>query len=177
VINSSWGTKRNCPSCSAHFYDLNKTPATCPKCNHHFDPAALVRTKRKITKRDAPEEKKAHILPTILAKKAASKKKDKKQVDEDTGDNMGDVAEMEDVDDIENLQGISELEEMAAEQPLNEDDADDESIIEELNAGDKGLVGNVEEEEAEALIEELDEDDQESSLKKQSKTKKKNKKE
>ncbi|MBC7101759.1 MAG: TIGR02300 family protein, partial [Parvibaculum sp.] len=28
------GTKRDCPSCGAKFYDLNKNPVVCPKCKH-----------------------------------------------------------------------------------------------------------------------------------------------
>ncbi len=31
------GTKRQCPSCGAKYYDLNRTPITCPKCQHLFD--------------------------------------------------------------------------------------------------------------------------------------------
>lgn len=31
------GTKRQCPSCEAKYYDLNRTPITCPKCQHIFD--------------------------------------------------------------------------------------------------------------------------------------------
>ena len=31
------GTKRQCPSCGAKYYDLNRTPITCPKCQHIFD--------------------------------------------------------------------------------------------------------------------------------------------
>lgn len=31
------GTKRECRSCQARFYDLNKVPPTCPKCSAVFD--------------------------------------------------------------------------------------------------------------------------------------------
>ena len=30
------GTKRLCASCSAKYYDLNKSPITCPKCGTLF---------------------------------------------------------------------------------------------------------------------------------------------
>jgi len=35
------GTKRECRSCSANFYDLNKEPPTCPKCKTPFDVHAV----------------------------------------------------------------------------------------------------------------------------------------
>jgi uncharacterized protein (TIGR02300 family) len=170
VTNPSWGTKRNCPSCNAHFYDLNKVPAACPKCKHQFDPAILVRARRKAAKREAPKENKAEVTATILAAKKVSipKKKDKKQLEaeaEGAGEGIGDIAEIEDVDDIENLQELSELEEME-ESSANEDDTDDETIIEDLNTDGKAIVGNVEEEEAKALGKEIEEEDVESLPKK-----------
>lgn len=40
------GTKRDCPSCGAKFYDLSKNPAVCPKCKHEFVPDAGAKAKR-----------------------------------------------------------------------------------------------------------------------------------
>lgn len=178
MTNSSWGTKRNCPSCSVHFYDLNKTPAVCPKCSHQFDPTLVMRAKRKSPKREAPEGKKEEILATILAKKISpAKKKDKKQADADMEAGSGglsDIAEIEDVDDIENLQDLSELEEIE-ESSVNGDDTDDEAIIEELNTGEKALVENVEDEEAKAHKDDLSDEEDESVSKKKLKVKKKSK--
>jgi len=37
VVKLEWGTKRTCQSCSARFYDLQKSPATCPKCGAIFE--------------------------------------------------------------------------------------------------------------------------------------------
>lgn len=37
------GLKRQCMSCGAKFYDLNKDPATCPKCGTVFQAVALSR--------------------------------------------------------------------------------------------------------------------------------------
>ena len=169
MTNPSWGTKRNCPSCNAHFYDLNKTPAVCPKCKHQFDPSLAVKPRRKSSKRDTFKEDKPEVTATILAnKKALSKNKDKKQLDADgAGEGIGDIAEIEDVDDIESLQELSELEEME-ETPDNGDDADDETVIDELDT-DKALVGNVEEEEARVLGKELEDEEGERISKKKSK--------
>ena len=35
------GSKRQCMSCGAKFYDLNKDPATCPKCGTVFQAVSL----------------------------------------------------------------------------------------------------------------------------------------
>jgi uncharacterized protein (TIGR02300 family) len=174
VTNPSWGAKRNCPSCNAHFYDLNKQPVACPKCKHTFDPAVASRAKRKSVRREEAKEQKEVATATVLAtKKMSARQKDKKDTDKDGAEEGGisDIAEIEDVDDIENLQELSELEERE-EVTVNEDDADDETIIGELGTGEKVLVENVEEEEASALSEELSEEEGESSAWKKKKPKK-----
>ncbi len=162
MTSKSWGTKRSCPKCNAPFYDLGKTPATCPKCQHEFTPAVAVsRAKRKVAKNAEPESQKiTAALP--LAKKV----KEKKFVDtEGAGE---DIVEIEDGED--NLAELSELEERE-EEVVHGDDADDESIIEDLGDGEKTIVGNVEEEEASALVDEL-EDENEADKKKPSPKKK-----
>ncbi|MEX1152884.1 TIGR02300 family protein [Parvibaculum sp.] len=40
------GTKRDCPSCGAKFYDLNKNPVACPKCKHEYVPDTGAKAKR-----------------------------------------------------------------------------------------------------------------------------------
>ncbi|WP_339831641.1 TIGR02300 family protein [uncultured Parvibaculum sp.] len=40
------GTKRECPSCGAKFYDLNKNPVVCPKCKHEYVPDTGAKAKR-----------------------------------------------------------------------------------------------------------------------------------
>lgn len=37
------GIKRQCLSCGAKFYDLNRDPILCPKCGAHFQVQQLVR--------------------------------------------------------------------------------------------------------------------------------------
>ncbi|MGY2048264.1 TIGR02300 family protein [Methylobacterium sp. JK268] len=39
------GLKRQCMSCGAKFYDLNRDPATCPKCGTVYQIAALTTTR------------------------------------------------------------------------------------------------------------------------------------
>ncbi len=55
-----WGVKRLCPSCSALYYDMGKTPPVCPKCGVAYDPEALLKSRRKMA---ADETRKKAIAP------------------------------------------------------------------------------------------------------------------
>jgi uncharacterized protein (TIGR02300 family) len=46
VVKASWGIKRTCQSCSARFYDLNKSPIKCPKCGREHDREDFVKVRR-----------------------------------------------------------------------------------------------------------------------------------
>jgi uncharacterized protein (TIGR02300 family) len=56
------GTKRDCPSCGAKFYDLSKSPAVCPKCKHEFVPDSGTKPKR-AKPAEKPKEKVAPVRP------------------------------------------------------------------------------------------------------------------
>jgi uncharacterized protein (TIGR02300 family) len=43
VAKPELGLKRQCMSCGAKFYDLNRDPAVCPKCGTVFQVTALTR--------------------------------------------------------------------------------------------------------------------------------------
>lgn len=47
------GLKRQCMSCGAKFYDLNKDPAVCPKCGTVFQAVALSRAAAPVAARAA----------------------------------------------------------------------------------------------------------------------------
>lgn len=49
------GTKRQCLSCGAKFYDLNKDPILCPKCGTVFVAQAL-RGRAEVARADESEE-------------------------------------------------------------------------------------------------------------------------
>ena len=49
MAKASWGLKRTCQSCSAHFYDMHKSPIACPKCGAIYDPDAVAKTRRSRT--------------------------------------------------------------------------------------------------------------------------------
>ena len=47
MSKEEWGVKRICLSCSARFYDFNKSPIVCPSCGAIFDPEYLLKKKNK----------------------------------------------------------------------------------------------------------------------------------
>lgn len=46
MAKPEWGTKRICQSCSARFYDFQRSPITCPACGAVFEIEAVQRTRR-----------------------------------------------------------------------------------------------------------------------------------
>lgn len=58
MAKNDLGTKRQCQSCGAKFYDLGKEPIVCPKCAAVFVPVALTRAR--------PEPKQAEADDTEL---------------------------------------------------------------------------------------------------------------
>ena len=156
MSKTSWGTKRSCPACSVNFYDLKKHPATCPKCGNEFDPEIALK-KRKINKKELLKDE-------VIIKKNP---KNRAELEDDLGgDVISDIIEIDDADEIESLQEFSELEQIEEEQINDEDDADDEALIEELDTGGNNLVGDIEEEEAMSLEDDVDEDSSYSASKK-----------
>ncbi|WP_340116578.1 TIGR02300 family protein [Pelagibius sp. 7325] len=66
MANPKWGTKRICQSCSAKFYDLQKSPIICPSCGAEFDPEALLKSRRPRSApkpEPAPKPKKPKAAP------------------------------------------------------------------------------------------------------------------
>ena len=56
------GLKRQCMSCGAKFYDLNKDPAVCPKCGTPYQAVAMSRAAAPVVARAAvPDEEEAEI--------------------------------------------------------------------------------------------------------------------
>ena len=46
MSKAEWGTKRQCQSCGARFYDLMKSEIACPKCGTVYDPESATRSRR-----------------------------------------------------------------------------------------------------------------------------------
>ncbi|MGB1540576.1 MAG: TIGR02300 family protein [Rickettsiales bacterium] len=144
MANPALGTKRECPKCSAKFYDLKKNPAACPICAHSFDPEAPV---KKRGKRKSVKVKAEAAAEKVMAAKQAQQAAmdvDEDDIDlPDIGDDIGLMEDMDD-DDLDDMDGIKG-------KPSTNDDEneDDEAFIE-----DEDLL------EEKSLIEELDDEDE-----------------
>ena len=55
MAKNDLGTKRQCQSCGAKFYDLGKDPIICPKCETVFVPVALTRARPEPTQAEADD--------------------------------------------------------------------------------------------------------------------------
>ncbi|MFN7709913.1 MAG: FYDLN acid domain-containing protein [Holosporales bacterium] len=58
-MKASWGQKRFCKKCGAHFYDLQKDPFTCPKCETTMSLADYLSKSRTLGSVAKRERKKA----------------------------------------------------------------------------------------------------------------------
>jgi len=62
LAKPEWGTKRQCTSCGARFYDLMKPEIACPKCGTVYDPEAATKSRRS---RPAAEKAAAAREPVV----------------------------------------------------------------------------------------------------------------
>lgn len=140
-MNASLGTKRQCPDCSAKFYDMGALEVACPKCAYAF-PIHL-------TSREEPLAR-AVVAAPLPAKakhyKIASK-------DDDAIEGLGAVVELEEFDDeFDDIDHLEEVEDHHEdpEVDVNGDDADDEMFIDDIADGDVHLIDEPDEEDYEA---------------------------
>lgn len=130
------GTKRQCPKCSAKFYDFGAIdPITCPKCAKTWKEEAAPKAKAK-PKKEKP----------VLVKKVPVKTFDEDEVPGDLpeveDDGLDDLEPMEDEEvEMTSLEEVEEHEE-ADEVDPNSDDADDEMFTEMV--GEEKLVDDLE---------------------------------
>jgi uncharacterized protein (TIGR02300 family) len=61
VAKPELGLKRQCMSCGAKFYDLNRDPATCPKCGTVFQATALTRVAAPVVARSKEVDEETEI--------------------------------------------------------------------------------------------------------------------
>ncbi len=99
MAKPEWGLKRVCQSCSAKFYDLQRSPIICPSCGATFDPDALLKSRRA-----RPAAAKA--TPKEAAKKPVESVDDDALLDSDSDDDVetteddGDDAVLANTDDL-----------------------------------------------------------------------------
>jgi len=100
LANPDLGAKQICPHCQAKFYDLNKRPAHCPKCATEFDPDEAIRNRRVRARTAAPE-----IEPDDEREDQVKEAADGEEEEEDTS--------------------APELDEVADETPIGDDEDED----------------------------------------------------
>ncbi|WP_457089409.1 TIGR02300 family protein [Microvirga sp. P5_D2] len=107
------GLKRQCMSCGAKFYDLNRDPAVCPKCGTVFQAVALTRVAAPAIARKQVEEEDTEIeaagpeMVSLDEVEAGENEKDVSTEDDiDVGDDTDDTFledEEEGDDDVADL--------------------------------------------------------------------------
>lgn len=105
------GMKRQCQSCAAKFFDLNKNPIVCPKCGAVFTAAAPTRAPARAQAVEEDEAAPAAAGPEIVSleeadapEKAVEGAEDDIDIDEEAG---GDEAFLEeDEEDDDDVSGL-----------------------------------------------------------------------
>lgn len=105
------GTKRQCLSCGAKYYDLGKDPATCPRCGAVFQAPALLRARSEAKQADDEDTETELDAPEIISLEEAEA--------EDAGKDPV-------IDDVEIEDDIDADDDFLAEE---EDEADDDVSI------------------------------------------------
>ena len=111
------GLKRQCMSCAAKFYDLDRDPATCPKCGTIYQAAA-------VSSRVA--------APALAARAAAVPADDEEDVDAEKGG-----PEIVSLDEVEAAE--DDADPVADDAEGETADADD-TFLEEEDAGDDDVA-------------------------------------
>jgi uncharacterized protein (TIGR02300 family) len=113
VAKPELGLKRQCMSCGAKFYDLNRDPAVCPKCGTVFQAVALSRVAAPVVARAKVEEEETELeasgpeMVSLDEVEAGENEKDVSTEDDiDVGDDSDDTFledEEESEDDVADL--------------------------------------------------------------------------
>lgn len=61
------GSKRQCESCGAKFFDLNRNPITCPKCGTIFQAASPARAQRAAASNDDDEAETDPVAADVVS--------------------------------------------------------------------------------------------------------------
>ena len=102
------GSKRQCMSCGAKFYDLNKEPAVCPKCGTVYQASSSGR---------AP--------PPVIARVSEEEEPDT----ETTGPELVSLDEVEAAEADKDIPGDEDID-------VVDDEADEDTFLEEEEEGD-----------------------------------------
>ncbi|MBA1155899.1 TIGR02300 family protein [Microvirga mediterraneensis] len=105
------GLKRQCMSCGAKFYDLNKDPAVCPKCGTVYQAVAMSR-----------------VAAPVAARAAAAPDDDETDL-ESTGPEMVSLDEVEAGENEKDIPVDDDID-------VADDVADDDTFLEDEEEGD-----------------------------------------
>jgi uncharacterized protein (TIGR02300 family) len=121
VARATWGAKRTCPTCSARFYDLGRTPIVCPKCGGTFEPEAFTKSRRSRASAASAAAAKLAKGARAAVPKPGPKEVEIEPVAAELGEGQEDEAEEdviedtselgEDEDVVEVVEGVEEEEE------------------------------------------------------------------
>ena len=104
------GLKRQCMSCGAKFYDLNRDPAVCPKCGTPYQATAMSRAAAPVVARAAPADDEETELEAVGPEMVS--------LDEvEAGENEKDIPGDDDID-------------------VADDGAEDDTLLEDEGEGD-----------------------------------------
>lgn len=117
------GTKRECPSCGAKFYDLNKNPLICPKCEHEFVPEVAKASKKAKPAAEKPKKEPEKPAPS--------------EDDDDDDTSAGDISLEELEDDFDDDSDDDD------DIDLDDDDSDDDAFLEDDEDEDDDVSGIV----------------------------------
>lgn len=144
------GSKRNCPQCSARFYDLGKNPATCPKCQASFDTSAPARTRRPRGDKRVAELLESDEEALVTSKpKAARPKPVPKDADEEALEELEDIEDIEGEEGLEDIEDIEDIDDM---EDIDVEGADEEPLDDDITLEDEDIEG-------ETLIDDVDEEE------------------
>lgn len=113
------GMKRQCMSCGAKFYDLDRDPATCPKCGTIYQVAAIATSR---------------VAAPALAARAAAVPADDEEEDADAEKGGPEIVSLDEVEAAED-----EADPVADDADGDTADADD-TFLEEEDAGDDDVA-------------------------------------
>jgi len=153
LVKADLGTKRQCPSCAARFYDLTKRPIECPKCGFSYEPEALFKQRRSRA-----------VEPVAAAGVVNAAESDDEEEEDEDEDEAAESEEEEEAEAVveaplkiaatgEDEDEDAEEEEAEAESGMSVVDADEEVAIEDIEVEDdedeaeNDLLGEVEDEE------------------------------
>jgi uncharacterized protein (TIGR02300 family) len=122
VAKVEWGTKRQCQSCGARFYDLQRAEIVCPKCGVVYDPDTVTKKRSRSTAAVADK-----AVPVVEVPPAAPAEVSEELVETAAEAGEGGAGESEEEADaiIEDTSELGEDEDDMAEVMDNVEDEDE----------------------------------------------------